>query len=220
MSEWLSYRPGDFLMFSPRVYERLFELHNQALWPAQLLALALGAAVLVALLRPRPASDRLVALLLGAAWLLVAWTFLWQRYAPINLAIPYLAPLFVLQALLLVGLGTLRGGWRLADDWSLARVTGVGLFFYALAVHPLLALRFGRGLAGAEVLGLTPDPLAIATLGVACMAAPGRRAWGLLVVPCLWCLFSGLTLYLLGLPGAWLAPLAAGMALVARWRSD
>ncbi|RUA22758.1 hypothetical protein DSL92_03940 [Billgrantia gudaonensis] len=34
MSEWLSYRPQDFLMFSPRVYERLFVLHNEALWPA------------------------------------------------------------------------------------------------------------------------------------------------------------------------------------------
>ena len=38
MSEWLSYRPSDFLMFAPRTYWRLFELHNGAWWPAQPLA--------------------------------------------------------------------------------------------------------------------------------------------------------------------------------------
>ena len=37
MSEWWTYRPEDFLLFSPRVYWRMFELHNAALWPLQLL---------------------------------------------------------------------------------------------------------------------------------------------------------------------------------------
>jgi len=40
MSEWWTYRPEDFLLFSPRVYWRLFELHNEALWPAQIAAIA------------------------------------------------------------------------------------------------------------------------------------------------------------------------------------
>ena len=34
------------LLFSPRVYWRLFELHNEALWPLQVPALLLGAAIL------------------------------------------------------------------------------------------------------------------------------------------------------------------------------
>ena len=42
MSDWLSYAPQDFLLFSPRVYYRLIELHNEALWPLQVAALALG----------------------------------------------------------------------------------------------------------------------------------------------------------------------------------
>ena len=32
MLDW-SYRLSDFLLFSPRVYWRMFELHNAALWP-------------------------------------------------------------------------------------------------------------------------------------------------------------------------------------------
>ena len=35
MPEWWTYSLSDFLMFSPRTYYRLFELHNAAIWPAQ-----------------------------------------------------------------------------------------------------------------------------------------------------------------------------------------
>ena len=34
--EWWSYASRDFLLFSPRVYWRMFELHNEALWPLPL----------------------------------------------------------------------------------------------------------------------------------------------------------------------------------------
>ena len=45
MADWLSYRPQDFLLFSPRTYWRLFELHNEALWPLHLLTFAIGLAI-------------------------------------------------------------------------------------------------------------------------------------------------------------------------------
>ena len=220
-SAWWTYRPEDLLMVSPRVYARLFELHNQALWPAQLLALVLGAAALVLLLRPRPWCTRLVVALLAVAWIFVAWAFLWQRYAPVHWGMNYVMPLFALQALLLVILSNLRGGLRLPGRWSARRGLGIGLFAYALLLHPLTALATGRGLSGAEVIGLTPDPLAIATLGLAAMAEPARRAWPLLIIPGLWCLQSGLTLELLGEQGAWLPLLAVAVALAARlWPRD
>lgn len=217
MGEWWTYRPEDFLMFSERVYMRLFTLHNQALWPAQLLALALGGMVLVALLHPRPGTSRLVAALLALAWGFVAWSFLWQRYVPINWGIRYLVPLFGLQALLLVLLGASgRNGLGLPTRWSLCRGLGLVLFAYALVGHPFVTLLGGRGLTGAEVIGLVPDPLAIATLGIAVMASPAKRAWALAAIPALWCLISGVTLATLDAPGAWLPPLAVALALLAR----
>ncbi|SEL13382.1 DUF6064 family protein [Halomonas daqiaonensis] len=219
-SAWWTYRPEDLLMFSPRVYERLFELHNQALWPAQLLALVLGGMALAVLLRPGPRGTRLVLMLLAVAWGFVAWAFLWQRYAPIHWGIAYIAPLFGFQALLLVALGSLRGGLRLPCHWSVRRGIGIGLFAYALALHPLIAVATGRGLSGAEVIGLTPDPLAMATLAVGAMAEPARRAWPLVIIPVFWCLQSWLTLDTLGERSAWLPLLAVAVALTARlWPS-
>jgi len=216
MSEWWSYRPEDFLMFSPRVYERLFVLHNEALWPAQLLALALGGAGLAILLFPRPVPRRSLFVLLAAAWVFVAWAFLWQRYAPINWGIRHVAPWFALEGLLLLALGLWRGGLKLPARWHLPRGLGVALVAYAVVLHPFTAALFGRGLAGAEVVGLAPDPLAIATLGVAAIAHPARAAGVLLVIPILWCLGSALTLLLLDAPGAWLPLLAVLLAIAAR----
>ena len=46
MSEWWTYRLSDFLMFSPRTYWRLIENYNQAIWPAQVVALAAGLVLL------------------------------------------------------------------------------------------------------------------------------------------------------------------------------
>jgi hypothetical protein len=45
MSEWWTYRLTSFLLFSPRTYYRTIELYNMAIWPAQLVGLAIGLAI-------------------------------------------------------------------------------------------------------------------------------------------------------------------------------
>jgi hypothetical protein len=99
MSEWWSYTLEDFLLFSPRVYWRLFELHNKAVWPLQILTLLLGTAVLVWVVQPRPWSDRVISAILASTWIWIAWAFLWNRYSQINWAMAYAAPVFVLEEL-------------------------------------------------------------------------------------------------------------------------
>ena len=99
MAEWWTYSLSDFLLFSPRTYYRLFELYNRAIWPMQLVALALGAAIL-GLLRVGAAwQGRAVAVLLAACWAFVAWAFLLERYSTINWAASYFAVAFLLEAL-------------------------------------------------------------------------------------------------------------------------
>jgi hypothetical protein len=65
MSEWWTYRLSDFLLFAPNTYYRLFELYNDAIWPLQLAGLALGAVLLVLLVRDRPYSSRVIARILA-----------------------------------------------------------------------------------------------------------------------------------------------------------
>src|SRR3989442_14644162 len=107
MSEWWTYSLSDFLLFSPRTYYRLFELYNLAIWPAQIVAIALGTCI-IALWRPGDRQGRAVSAILSACWLWVAWAYLLSRYDTINWAAKYFAVGFALQALLLVWSGVIR----------------------------------------------------------------------------------------------------------------
>jgi hypothetical protein len=213
MSEWWTYRLEDFLLFSPRVYWRMFELHNAAFWPLHLLTLAAGLAIVLLVLR-RPRGHGLwVALVLAALFAFAGWSFLWSRYAAINWAITYVAPAFGLQALLLVIGGAARGGLAF-DRRDIAGRLGLLITVIGLVVYPLLPPLFGRPWASAEVFGIAPDPTAIAALGVL-LAASGGPVPLLFPIPLLWLLLSGLTLHAMGDPQAWLPLLAVGITVAA-----
>lgn len=218
MSEWWTYRPSDFLMFAPRTYWRLFELHNAAWWPAPPL-LVLAGGVLLALLwrhRAAPAARlRGLAAALALGWAFSGWAFVAQRYAPINWAAEVLALACAVPALALAVLALWRRPLQAAAP---ARCrAGVLLLGWAVAGHPLLAPVFGRALMQAEVWLLAPDPTALATLGCCLALQPGtgpvrwlRALAGAAAVA--WCLVSAATLGTMGSAQGWVM---AGLALAA-----
>jgi hypothetical protein len=214
MPEWWTYRLADFLLFSPRTYYRMIERFNEALWPVHVVTLMLGCTIPVLLLRPRLGRFRVIWLSLGLLWGWVAWAFLWHRYSSINWAAVYFIPLFALQALLL--LRTASGPVRPAATRRGKRALGVILLTGSLVLYPAMAPLAGRPWRQAEVFGMTPDPTAIATLGVTLLVSQ-RISGLLLVVPVLWCLISGLTLWAMGSPEAWLLPLAALLGTGSFW---
>ena len=93
-----------------------------------------------------------------------------------------------------------------------ARWIGLAIFLYALALHPLIAPLTGRPITQAEIFGLAPDPTALATLGI--LLAADRPPLHLFVVPFLWCLLTGLTLWTMESPEAPVAPLLGLLAVV------
>lgn len=218
MSEWWTYSPADFLMFSPGTYWRLFELYNRDVWPVQIAALALGAALPFLAGRGGGGGQRLAAAILAAAWGWTAWAFLLGRYDTINWAGRYLAIGFATEALLLAGLG-LAGRLRIEASGATAGRVGLGVFLAALLFYPWIAVVSGRPWTQAEIFGLAPDPTAIGTLGLL-LAAQGGTGGLLRILPALWCLFSGVTLWSMG---AWeaalpLAVLAATAVMIVAGR--
>lgn len=212
MSEWWTYRLEDFLLFSPRVYWRMFELANAAFWPLHLLTLAAGLAIVLLVLRRPPRHGLWIALVLAALFAFVGW-LLSSRYAVINWAIAYVAPAFGLQALLLAFGGGARGGLAFERRDIAARL-GLLIMAAGLVVYPLLPPLFRRPWTSAEVFGIAPDPTAITTLGVL-LAASGGPVPLLFAIPLLWLLLSGLTLHAMGDPQAWPPLLAAGTTVAA-----
>lgn len=214
MSEWWTYDLSDFLLFSHRVYLRLFELHNTATWPAQVATLMIGAAILFAAVKPHPLARRLVPLILGVIWLWVAWAFFGVRYATINWAAPHVAVVFALQGVALCAIG-IGPGLALAADQHRTTTGRAGLLMLAVGVlfYPLIAPALGRPVAAAEFFGIAPDPTAIATLAILSLSA-GSARWLLMVVPLLWSLTTGLTLWTMGAAEAFVAPVCALICIV------
>ncbi|HMR29309.1 MAG TPA: DUF6064 family protein [Geminicoccaceae bacterium] len=211
MSVWLTYSLGDFLLFSPQTYFRLLELYNRAVWPAQLPAAALGAALLLLLRRPGVADGRAICAILAACWLWVAWAYLHRQYATINWAADYAAIAFALQAAVLLALAALgRSVFRVGAD--LAGLAGLALLLAGLVLLPLLGVTLGRPWQQAPLFGLAPDPTAVATLGMALLAARRRHLALLAAVPLLWTAVSALTLWAMEAPEAWALIVAGGMA--------
>jgi hypothetical protein len=208
-SEWWTYRLEDLLLFSPRVYWRMFELSNEALWPLHLATFAAGLAALFLAFRQPRGHGLWIALVLTAAWAFVGWSFLWNRYAAINWAIAYVAPFFALQAILLLTTAVTFGGITFVRR-GIAGWIGLLLAVAGLILYPLVPPLFGRALPGAEVFGIAPDPTAITTLGLLATAR-GRLLPLLFPIPLVWLLISGLTLSTMGDAQTWL-PLLAFLA--------
>lgn len=219
-----SYRPSDFLMFAPRTYWRLFELHNEAWWPLPLVLPAFGLAALwwswrgveVGVQRAAAAG-----LAVGAAF--VGWAFVFERYAAINWAAGWLSLGWAMISLLLLALafgGPLRPAmsvWR--------RRLGAGMALSAFIGYPLLAPLMGRPFTQSEVFGLAPEPTLLAVLAwlQTVVAKPGGALWiwrAARSLTLLLCLVSAATMALLGewVASAWLA--AAVVAAFARFNAE
>ena len=190
MPEWWTYAPGDFLMYSPRVYARLLAAYQRDLWPAQAGALALAVAV-AALVRSRVAwRGRAVSAILAAGWAFVAWAYFGGRYATIDWAATYFAWAFAVQAGLLLVVGTL-GGALVPDPRGGSAARGArALLLFALFVQPALGAVVAWDVALVAPAGVLPDPTAVATLAFLLMVR-GPARWTLLAIPLLWCIASG-----------------------------
>jgi hypothetical protein len=212
MSEWWTYRLSSFLLFSPRTYYRLLELYNLAVWPAQLAGMAIGLATIALLIGKRGYRDRIIAGLLAACWLWIAWAFHYQRYAQINWAAPCFAAAFAFEALLLAVVGVL--GARLVLQPARGGKLWIAISIVAISVlgYPLLAPLTGRPWTTAETFGVAADPTAIASVAVLALVR-GRIRWLALAVPLLWCAVAAATLWAMKAPEALVVVAAALLVL-------
>jgi multidrug transporter EmrE-like cation transporter len=213
MSEWSTYSFRDLLLFSARTYYRLFEIYNEAIRPAQDVAVLLAIVIVVLLWRRSHGASRAIAGLLAAGWLWTGIAFLAKRYATINWSAAYFAWVFGIEAALLLLLGVARSDVFFERPADPRGRVGLVLFFVAIA-YPLLDPFLGRGWKGCQFFLLCPDPTAIGTLGLL-LCARGRRVWPLMIVPVLWCLYTAIFLLAMKSPEWFVAPLAAGLAVIA-----
>jgi hypothetical protein len=81
-------------------------------------------------------------------------------------------------------------------------VIGIVIALVGLIGLPFIAPITGGTWLQAEVFGIHPDPTAITTLGLAVILFRGWAMWLIAIIPALWVLISGLTLWVLGATAA------------------
>lgn len=217
MPEWITYRLSDLLLFSPRTYYRMFELYHQQTWPAHAVIVAFAVILVVMLRREPKARGPAVAGVLALSWIWVAIAFHLQRYATINWAARYFAVAFIVQGILLLWHGVIRGRLPLRQSALQSSRIFPSLLFLALVIEAIAGLVGGRTWEQLEFPGLTPDATAIATLLVLCLPAL-RAPRVLLVFPILWCAVGGATLWALGSAEAWVVLIAGVIGVIATFR--
>ena len=220
MPEWWTYRLSDLLLFSPRTYYRMFELYHRQICPIQIVAIASVAASLMLMRRDTLWARRTIVGLVAGWWLLVGIAFHLSRYSTINWAAKYFAALFVIQAVLLVWQGIVRDRLRITPPGDTAGRMALGLLAAAVVLQPIAGRMTARTWSQVELVGVTPDPTAIATLALLALVVP-RVSRSLLVIPALWCAIGAATLWALGSAETWLVMLAAisGLVLAVRQRA-
>jgi uncharacterized protein DUF6064 len=191
------------LPFTADVLEAVVAGYNRAIWPAQTVAYGLALLLLWIATNHRAGAvgrvgPRLLGVALAAAWAWIGLVFHLRHFAVINFAAPAYSALFLLQAALLAWSGVLRGCFvpRLAG--GPAGWVGFALVGYAIVGDPAFALIIGKGVAGARVVGLAPEPTALFTLGLL-LLADGRAPLHLAAIPVLWTLIAGATAWTLGM---------------------
>lgn len=192
MLDWSTYTLSDFLMFSPRVYQRMFETHNTAVWPLHVLTGAFGLFIIYRLIRRIDGYDRFIFAGLGIIWLWIAWSFFWERFSQIYWPAYYVAPIMALQGILLVWTGVAKSNLIAIPTRNMHHNISVIVFAVALLGYPLVALLAQRSWRSAEVFGIAPDPTAIATLVLLSFTRFSTN-WAFFVVPFFWALLTGLT---------------------------
>ena len=140
-----------------------------------------------------------VAAILSLLWLWNGLAYHLAFFAPINPAAYGFAALFVLQAVLFFGYGTVAGRLRFAGELGWRGTLGIALIAYAAAIYTALGYLLGHAWPNLPVFGVAPCPSTIFTFGVLMLAAGPQPLW-LLAIPVVWAGIGATAAVLLNVP--------------------
>ena len=146
------------LAYTTEVFFSVFALYNAAIWPAQVIATALGVLVVLLSLRPRKGSDRIIAACLAASWLWTGVVYHMMFFATIEGAAWAFGAAFAIEGILFAWTGAARGRLRFRFGPNLYGWAGLGLVIFSLAVTPLIGSLAGHGWPRAPMFGVAPTP--------------------------------------------------------------
>jgi len=171
--------------FSAEQFLEVFATYNAAIWPAQIVAYALGIFAVLLVLAKRRLSGRFIACILALFWLWSGIAYHVLFFSSINKPSYVFGLLFIAQGGLFLYFGVIRKAlmFRLAPD---ARgIAGAILIVYSMLVYPLLGYALGHSYPSSPVFGVAPCPTVIFTFGML-LWLDRKMPFSLLLIPVVW----------------------------------
>jgi hypothetical protein len=183
----------------PFTVEQFFDVirsYNTAVWPAQLLLLALALVAVVLVVLPQRWSGAGVSLILATLWAWLGLVYHLAFFTTINPLAYAFSAISVAAAAAFFWHGVILR--QLEFRWIISARVGVGFAFvvFALIVYPAWSTFSGHGYPALPTFGL-PCPTTLFTIGILAFAvSPYPRS--VLIGPVLWCFVGAQAAFLFG----------------------
>ena len=188
---------GVDLPFTTQQFLEVFRAYNDAIGVAPLL-LALLAFVIVGLAHSTHSwRHRAIAVLLAALWGWSGIVYHWGFFATVNPAARVFGALFVVQAVVLIVMGTVLRQWEFDPGRSNPSIIGWLLVMFALFGYPMLGWVLGHGYPAGPSFG-APCPTTIFFLGMTAWISRGRLAVAA-AIPIVWAAIGTSAAFSLGI---------------------
>lgn len=184
------------LPFTVEQFYGVFSQYNTAVWPVQMLLLALAVTAIVLVGVVRRWSGVAVSAILAFLWAWLGLAYHLAFFTAINPMAYVFSAVSLAGAFIFFWQGVIRR--KLVFKWTagLRSVIGLALVMFALVIYPAWSVYAGHRYPGLPTFGL-PCPTTLFTIGLlAFLVAPYPRSP--LVVPVLWCLVGAQAAFFLG----------------------
>lgn len=194
------------LPYSQEVWFAVFGQYNSSVWPAivffyGLFALAFWQNLSLPVER---LGGSFLPLVLASAWVWTGIGFYALAFSSYDFLAPFEAALWIVQALITLGVLWIDGGFDCRRAKGFERWAGFLALGFGLLLSPLLDLVAGVQTAQLRWFGVAPGPTLVVSLGVFLLA---RARWYLWLLPLLWSIKAGLVAWWLGVFQDLLVPL-------------
>lgn len=201
------------LPFTVEQFFEVFGRYNRGVWPAQVVLFVLGLIGVALVFSKRRGGARLTSVILAALWAWMAVAYHLVFFTAINPAAWLFGIVFVLQALLFLGLGVRRLRGRRGPTSNVWTAAGAALVAYAMAIYPLVGYFAGHRYPLMATFGV-PCPTTIFTFGVLLLVQPPFPRYAF-VIPLLWSGVGSFAAFGLGVPQDFGLLVAGALGLVA-----
>jgi Family of unknown function (DUF6064) len=186
------------LPFTPTQFFAVFAAYNQAVWPAQLVLVAVALAIVAGVAVAPARAGRWVSWGLALLWVWMALIYHLGFFWAVNPVAPLFAALSLAAAGAFVWLGVVRQHLRFEPEWDARKSVGLLTIVFALGVYPAWGILAGERYPALPSFGL-PCPTTIFSFGLLLMVARPMPRW-VLAAPMLWAAIGSVAAFSLNVP--------------------